>query len=197
MKIKHTSELQRFKNTTHWKSQISHFFFLRCINGEKETRRRNTERVRSKNNRRELKWRGWEGWGQCLRETTEDAERARCGGVWRVFIYTVGFMASRVCCTAWEQHHFRLEWPRAPSNVLPKSARQQNTNKNPLTFSPPTAVFIWVTAQEDLSLSLHWSHCFPADSKRSQPTRLSDQIEARNRQREGSPWYANDLWGRN
>lgn len=182
----------------HTESHRSATSFSCTASMEKKKRGGGTRREWGVKTRRgELKWRGQEGRGQCLRETTEDAEGARCGGVWRVFIYTVGFMASRVCCTAWEQHHFRLEWPLAPSNVLPKSARQQNTNKNPLTFSPPTAVFIWVTAQEDLSLSLHWSHCLPVDSKRSQPTQLSDQIEARYRQREGSPWYANDLWGRN
>lgn len=43
----------------------------------------------------------------------------RRGGARRVFIYTVGFMASCVCCVAWEpsppgrrkQHHFKLECP--------------------------------------------------------------------------------------
>ncbi|KAL7389624.1 hypothetical protein ABVT39_007227 [Epinephelus coioides] len=49
----------------------------------------------------------------------KDTEGVRRGGARRVFIYTVGFMASCVCCVAWEpsppgrrkQHHFRLECP--------------------------------------------------------------------------------------
>ncbi len=49
----------------------------------------------------------------------KDTEGVRRGGARRVFIYTVGFMASCVCCVAWEpsppgrrkQHHFKLECP--------------------------------------------------------------------------------------
>lgn len=68
--------------------------------------------------------------------------------------------------------------------------------ENPLTFSPTTAVFIWVTAQKGLSL-ITVVLLSPAGSKRSQPTWLSHHIWACYRLKEFFfPCSATDLWER-
>ncbi|KAI4814078.1 hypothetical protein KUCAC02_003286, partial [Chaenocephalus aceratus] len=66
------------------------------------------------------------------------------------------FMASCVCCVAWEpsppgrrrQHHFKLECPLRCQVSCQKKGTAAEYQQNPLTFSPTTAVFIRVTAQK-------------------------------------------------
>lgn len=106
---------------SHTESQWSATFLFTTTSLEKKKRaKKNQEEiVRSKQekNEREGKWK-WKETGQHLQKH-KDTEGVRRGGARRVFIYTVGFMASCVCCVAWEpsppgrrkQHHFKLECP--------------------------------------------------------------------------------------
>lgn len=68
-----------------------------------------------------------------------------------------------------EATSFQARVPAAPSSVLPKSARLQNTNKIHWPF-PQQPLCSSESQHRKASLLSHWSLCPPADSKRSQPT---------------------------
>lgn len=82
----------------------------------------------------------------------------RIYGVLRM-LYGMGAIAS------WpeEATSFQARVPAAPSSVLPKSARQQNTNKIHWPF-PQQLLCSSKSQHRKTSLSLHWSLCLPADS---------------------------------
>lgn len=126
--------------------------------------------------------REWKETEECLRKN-KDTEGVRRGGAWRLFIYTAGFMASCVCCVAWEpsppgqrkQHHFKLECP------LRRQVSCQNVHgcriprKSPDLFPNNRCVHLSHSTQKGLSLVTVVPLC-AAGSKRSQPTWLSHHI---------------------
>lgn len=95
-----------------------------------------------------------------------------------------------------EATSFQARVPAAPSSVLPKSARLQNTNKIHWPF-PQQLLCSSESQHRKASLWLHWSLCLPADSERSQPTWLSHHIWACCCQKEVYPQHATDPRGIN
>lgn len=95
-----------------------------------------------------------------------------------------------------EATSFQARVPAAPSSVLPKSARLQNTNKIHWPF-PQQLLCSSESQHRKASLWLHWSLCLPADSERSQPTWLSHHIWACCCQKEVYLQHATDPGGIN
>lgn len=142
---------------------------------------------------REDEWE-WKETEVCLRKN-KDTGGVRRGGAWRVFIYTAGFMASCVCCVAWEpsppgrrkQHHFKLECPLRRQVSCQNMHSCRIPRKSPDLFPNNRCVHLSHGTQKGLSL-VTVEPLSPSASKRSQPTWLSHHTWAR---------YATDLWGGN
>lgn len=83
----------------------------------------------------------------------------RRGGARRVFIYTVGFMASCVCCVAWEpsppgrrkQHHFKLECPLRRQVSCQKAHGCRIPTKSPDLFPNNCCVHLSHSTERPLS----------------------------------------------
>lgn len=132
--------------------------------------------------------RGWKskngGRQESVYGKNKDTEGVRCGGVRGGFIYTVGFMASCVCCMAWEpsppgqrkQHHFKLECPLRRQVSCQKAHGSRIPTKSTDLF--PNNCCVHPSRSTGRPLSRYTGASVSPLTLRSQPTWLSDQIEA-------------------
>lgn len=114
-------QLQKY-HTMKVVAQPPFLFTTTSLEKKKDEGKRNNQKEIVRSKHRKEKWEGGRGkreWDRTAFTKNKDTEGVRRGGARRVFIYTVGFMASCVCCVAWEpsppgrrkQHHFKLECP--------------------------------------------------------------------------------------
>lgn len=88
-----------------------------------------------------------------------DTEGVRRGGAKQVFIYTVGFMASCICCVAREpsppgrrkQHHFTLECPLRRQVSCQKAHGCRISTKSPDLFPNNCCVHLSHSTERPLS----------------------------------------------
>lgn len=134
----------------------------------------------------------------------QDTGGASCGRVRRVFIYTVGFMASCVCWMAREpsppgqrkQHHFKLECPLRRQVSCQEVHGGRIPTKSTDLFPNNCCVHLSHSTGRPPPRYTGAPPVSPPTPPSHEPTQLWDQIEARYCQRRASLWYVTDLWGR-